>query len=252
VVLGAAGLAARRRPYGSGRPEGCPRRCPLSHAVAAVPASGSDAATAAAGRLGPWPNSPSKGRAPKTGYARSKYGAADWARPRPRRLLDPGRRSLQRDLVKKTYKKSGPLAGWSRAGVSGGPVLRQGPDDLQSGAPVTSGLVQIRPCRRPDGTPWQERVASSFTPAQRLVFANRPAQSAGRQTTKLKPAEGRPSDRRELAGARQGLPVRLTVAGGKVRGEGEKYRLWVTARGEGRHRTDPQLVCPRPTEYPPA
>jgi hypothetical protein len=158
-----------------------------------------------------------KGRAPKTGYARSKYGA-EWAD-----LDHDGcwtrEEVLQRDLIKKTYKKSG------RCTVIATGILQ----DPYSGKTMTfkrgsatSSLVQIDHVVALMDS-WQ-KGAQQFTPAQRLAFANDPLN--------LLAVNGTLNQQKGASDAASWLPpnkaYRCAYVARQVAVKA-KYRLWVTA-----------------------
>ena len=157
-----------------------------------------------------------KGRAPKTGYARSKYGV-DWAD------LDHDGCStreeiLQRDLTRKTYRKSG------RCQVIATGILH----DPYSGTTMTftrgattSSLVQIDHVVALMDS-WQ-KGAQRFTPAQRLAFANDPLN--------LLAVNGQLNQQKGAADAATWLPpnkaYRCAYVARQVAVKA-KYQLWVT------------------------
>jgi len=159
-----------------------------------------------------------KGRAPKTGYARSKYGAADWAD-----LDHDGcwtrEEVLQRDLVKKTYKKSGRCRVVA-AGVLRGPY--SGKTMTFKRGSRTSGLVQIDHVVALMDS-WQ-KGGQQFTPAQRLVFANDPLN--------LLAVNDKLNQQKGASDAASWLPpdkaYRCAYVARQVAVKA-KYRLWVTA-----------------------
>ena len=214
VILEAAGLAAAVVLAGTAA-EAAPQ-VPATHVVAAVPTAADAAKLPLASSV--LANLAVKGRAPKTGYERSKYGAADWAD-----LDHDGcwtrEEVLDRDLIKKTYKKSG------RCRVIATGILR----DPYSGKTMTfkrgsrtSSLVQIDHVVALMDS-WQ-KGAQQLTPAQRLAFANDPLN--------LLAVNGKLNQQKGASDAASWLPpnkaYRCAYVAKQVAVKA-KYRLWVTA-----------------------